>query len=63
MSAATCDWCGQPIKAVPQNVNKRFCSSRCRQHFHDGCRLAGKAMLDAGTLSMDDLRRHVPAGS
>lgn len=49
-----CFWCGA---GFTPGKNQRFCRTSCRQGYHSACRKFTAAMLKAGFVSMEDLRR------
>lgn len=52
---AACPWCQKPLTASPQ-PKRRFCTTACRNAFHDACRRHGERAFDAGDVGLAELR-------
>ena len=58
MSDTLCRWCDHPFHAVTRGGNvKQFCSTTCKGAFESAARRYALAMVDAGLLSVDELKR------
>ena len=58
MEAQACTWCGE---AFPPRTTggsaQRFCSAPCRRAFDTACRAYASARVDAGRVTVAELRR------
>lgn len=54
-----CGWCQAtfPARTVGGHV-KRYCSADCKNAFHGAARRLAEREIDAGRLTIDDLRGH-----
>jgi hypothetical protein len=56
-----CEWCHSPF--TPRNTKatggkpQRFCKAPCREAFHTASRIWVQKCIDAGTVSVSDLKR------
>lgn len=58
MSDTLCRWCDRPFHAVTRGGNvKQFCSTTCKGAFESAARRYALAMVDAGLLSVGELKR------
>ncbi len=52
-----CLWCDRPFEAKTMGGReKRFCSDRCRQVFHNALRLWGRVAFREGLVSIETLK-------
>lgn len=53
-----CRWCGRPFEPMTRGGNvKAFCQSSCKGAFETAARRYAYAMVDAGLLSVSELKR------
>ena len=58
MGPPTCPWCQRAFEPVKRAAHaKRFCSARCKHAFESAARRYAYAMVDAGLLSVSELKR------
>ena len=58
MGPPTCPWCGEPFEPVKRGAHvKRFCSAGCKHAFESAARRYAHAMVEAGLLSIGELKR------
>ena len=58
MSTATCPWCQRAFEPVKRGAHaKRFCLAGCKHAFESAARRYAYAMVDAGLLSVSELKR------
>ena len=56
-AVAACRWCCEPFDAKTIGANtKAFCSLQCKAAFHRSLREWGQRALDAGRITIADLR-------
>lgn len=54
---AACRWCAGPFDAKTVGGNRKsFCSLQCKAEFHRSLREWAQKALDAGNITLDDLR-------
>lgn len=41
---------------TPKHVVKRFCGPKCRSRYHSGCSRMGEKMLEAGKITIAEVR-------
>jgi hypothetical protein len=55
-----CDWCNTPFRPRRGGSPQRFCDGRCRTAFWSALRRWGERAIDAGVLTIDDIRTGDP---
>lgn len=50
----TCKWCSTPFTGP---AKKKFCSNRCRNAFHKAARKWTEALIEAGFLTPEMIKR------
>jgi hypothetical protein len=51
-----CDWCDRSFRPRRGGSPQRFCGTKCRMAFWAELRRWGERALDAGVLTIDDIR-------
>lgn len=58
MTEIPCPWCGRPFEPVKRGAHvKRFCRPKCKNDFETAARQYAHAMVEAGLLSVAELKR------
>lgn len=58
MTEIPCPWCERPFQPVRRGAHlKRFCRAKCKNDFETAARQYAHAMVEAGLLSIAELKR------
>jgi hypothetical protein len=60
-TSAVCEWCERPFRRRRGGSPQRFCGTKCRMAFWTALRRWGERAIDAGVLTIDDIRNRDPA--